>query len=259
MIEAKKSFGQNFLKDQNIIDKISNSIDVTKDDIIIEIGPGKGALTKELRKKPSRLIAFEIDERMKDVLSQYEDEKTKIIYSDILSVDLKCILKDYKYRNLYLIANLPYYITSPIVDKMLSLNIFNEITIMVQKEVADRFCASPRTSEYGLMTVFINTNYTPKKMFNVKNTCFEPAPKVDSAVVNLKKKDSTNIVNDLNYYKEFLSKAFSHKRKTLKNNLGTELFSKVYEILINYNYPQTVRAEEIPTEIYIEICNNLSK
>ena len=259
MIEAKKSFGQNFLKDKNIIDKIVNSIDARDDDLIIEIGPGKGALTRELKKKPSKLIAFEIDTRMKDILSELEDDKTQVIYEDILKVNLREVLKNFNYNKLYLIANLPYYITSPIVDNMLSLNIFDEMTIMVQKEVAERFCASPKTSDYGLMTVIINTNYTCKKLFTVKNSCFDPVPKVDSAVVNLKRKESKVIVSNFELYREFVSKAFSHKRKTLKNNLGSDLFNKVYEILIKYNFPITVRAEEIPTDIYIEICNKLYK
>lgn len=259
MIEAKKSFGQNFLKDDNVINKIVDSIDIKEEDLIIEIGPGKGALTKILKKKNATILAFEIDQRMKEILNQLEDEKTIVIYEDILKVDLSKILSNYKFNKLYLIANLPYYITTPIVEKMITLNIFDEMTIMVQKEVADRFCAMPRTSDYGMMSVLINTNYKPKKLFVVKNICFEPIPKVDSAVVSLTLKEENTLKCDYEKYKNFISKCFSHKRKTLKNNLGNELFTKVYEELIKYGYNLNVRAEEIDPEIYVIICNKFYK
>ena len=259
MINAKKSFGQNFLKDQNIINKIINSINISKDDLIIEIGPGMGALTSRLKEKGATLLAFEIDERMKPILSKLEDDRTHIIYKDILSVDLSSELKKYSYNKLFVVANLPYYITTPIVEKLVTLNIINEMTIMVQNEVADRFSATPSSKSYGMMSVLLNLNYDIKKLFVVKNTCFDPVPKVDSAVINMKLKDNPVKLDDYNIFKEFISKCFSQKRKTLKNNLGTELFNKVYEELIKYNYPLTVRAEEIPCDIYVDICNKYIK
>lgn len=259
MINAKKSFGQNFLNDQNIINKIINSINITKDDLIIEIGPGKGALTSRLKEKGATLLAFEIDERMKPILSKFEDDRSHIIYKDILSVDLSSELKKYSYNKLFVVANLPYYITTPIVEKLVTLNIIDEMTIMVQNEVADRFSATPSSKSYGMMSVLLNLNYDIKKLFVVKNTCFDPIPKVDSAVINMKLKDNPVKLDDYNIFKEFISKCFSQKRKTLKNNLGTELFNKVYEELIKYNYPLTVRAEEIPCDIYVDICNKYIK
>ena len=257
MIEAKKSFGQNFLKDKNIIDKIVNSIDVTDQDLIIEIGPGQGALTKELKSKNATLLAFEIDERMKEVLAPLEDKKTKVIYKDILTVDLKEILSNYNYNKVYVIANLPYYITSPIIEKLISLNYIDEMTLMVQNEVADRFCAKPSTKDYGMMTVLLNVSYDVNKLFIVKNTCFTPVPKVDSAVINLKKKTNVTVLNNIDGFKKFISLAFMHKRKTLRNNIGNELFSKV-ESISNVITPNT-RAEELSVDTYIEICNKLYK
>ena len=256
MITAKKSFGQNFLKDRNIIDKIVNSINVSDRDLIIEIGPGQGALTKELKNKNATLIAFEIDERMKEVLSPLEDDKTKIIYEDVLKVNLNDILSNYKYNKVYVIANLPYYITSPIIEKLIATNVIDEMTLMVQNEVADRFSAKPSTKDYGMMTVFLNVSYEVKKLFVVKNTCFIPAPKVDSAVINLKKKENALVPNDLDKFKKFISQAFMHKRKTLKNNIGNELFSKITD---NEEINPSTRAEEISVEKYIEICNKLYK
>ena len=257
MIEAKKSFGQNFLKDKNIIDKIVNSIDVTDQDLIIEIGPGQGALTKKLKSKNATLLAFEIDERMKEVLAPLEDKKTKVIYKDILTVDLKEILSNYNYNKVYVIANLPYYITSPIIEKLVSLNYIDEMTLMVQNEVADRFCAKPSTKDYGMMTVLLNVSYDVNKLFIVKNTCFTPVPKVDSAVINLKKKTNVTVLNNIDSFKKFISLAFMHKRKTLRNNIGSELFSKV-ESISNLITPNT-RAEELSVDTYIEICNKLYK
>ena len=259
MINAKKSFGQNFLKDQNIINKIVNSIEITSDDLIIEIGPGMGALTSKLKDKGANLVAFEIDERMKPILSKLEDDRTRIIYKDILSVNLLEELKGINYKKIFVIANLPYYITTPIVEKLITLNMIDEMTIMVQNEVADRFCANPSSKNYGMMSVLLNLNYSLNKLFVVKNTCFNPIPKVDSAVVNMKLKYDAIKVDDYDIFKSFISKCFSQKRKTLKNNLGSELFEKVYKGLEKYNYPLTVRAEEIPCEIYIEICNKCIK
>ena len=123
MITAKKSFGQNFLKDSNVINNIVSSVDVNPDDLIIEIGPGQGALTTRLKEKNAQVIAFEIDERMHEVLDKLEDDRTRIIYEDILKVDLSSILKEYNYKKLYVIANLPYYITTPIIEKLITLNI----------------------------------------------------------------------------------------------------------------------------------------
>ena len=259
MIKAKKSFGQNFLKNNVVIEKIVSSISYTSDDLIIEIGPGKGALTKELKKNNARVIAFEIDERMHDFLDSLEDDNIKIIYQDILNVDLKNILSNFKYDKLYVIANLPYYITTPIIEKLINLDVkIDELTVMVQNEVADRFCAKPGTSNYGLMTVLLNYKYNLNKLFVVDEKDFDPAPKVKSAVVNFQLKENIDYKNiDVNLVKEFLIKAFSHKRKTLKNNIGNELFNKIADIIEKNGFDLNVRAEEIPLGVYIDICNKL--
>ena len=257
MIKAKKSFGQNFLKDINIINKIVSSIDFTKEDLVIEIGPGQGALTKVLKANGARVLAFEIDERMHDCLDKIEDDNVKVIYEDILKVNLNDILSSYKYNKLYVIANLPYYITTPIIEKLINLDVkIDEMTVMVQNEVADRFCAKAGTSKYGMMTVLLNYKYNLKKLFVVSKHCFDPSPKVESAVVSFKLKDNYEEVNVSNF-KKLLSMAFSHKRKTLKNNIGGDLFKKISDILIKYNFTSNVRAEELPLEVYIEICNKI--
>ncbi|MCR5787943.1 MAG: 16S rRNA (adenine(1518)-N(6)/adenine(1519)-N(6))-dimethyltransferase RsmA [Bacilli bacterium] len=257
MITAKKSFGQNFLKDSNVINNIVSSVDVNPDDLIIEIGPGQGALTTRLKEKNAQVIAFEIDERMHEVLDKLEDDRTRIIYEDILKVDLSSILKEYNHKKLYVIANLPYYITTPIIENLITLDIkIDALIVMVQKEVADRFSATPGNKEYGLMTVLINSKYNVKKLFNVKNTCFIPAPKVDSAVVKMTLRNDVEEF-DFNKLKKLLVCSFQHKRKTLKNNLSKEYWEVAQKVLFENDVDLNSRPENISTDLYIDICNKL--
>lgn len=259
MIKAKKQYGQNFLMDTNIISQIVDYSDISEDDLVIEIGPGKGALTKILKRTKSNIIAFEIDERMKEVLSKLEDNKTHIIYGDFLESNLSQILSNYKYNKLFIIANLPYYITTPILTKLLYIKEdISEMNLMVQKEVADRLSSSPKSKEYGYFTVLLSTKFDIKKIIDVKNTCFNPIPKVDSAVINLKSHNRYQITN-FEFFDEFVKKAFSLKRKTLRNNLGNDLFNKVLPYLNSKNYSNLIRAEELSVDDYVNICNFLNK
>ena len=134
----KKKFGQNFLKDKGVLTKIIDSVDVKEDDLIIEVGPGQGALTKFLKLFKANLRCFEVDTRVKKYLDSFEDEKTKVIYNDFMKVDLEEETKDIDYKDLYVIANLPYYITTPIIFKLLSETKISQFTFMVQKEVGDK-------------------------------------------------------------------------------------------------------------------------
>ena len=257
-LSAKKSLGQNFLKDNNILNMIADSIK-TKDDLIIEIGPGMGALTKKLINKDSYVIAYEIDERTKEYLLPLENEKTKIIYKDFLKTDIKEDIKDIEYNNLYVIANIPYYITTPIIEHIISENInVSAMTLLVQKEVAERFSAKPKTKEYGAITVYLNYFFEVEKLFNVKNTCFSPAPKVDSAVVKFTKKENIYDVDNKKFFK-FITECFSQKRKTLKNNLRNYDWNKVKEILDKHDILESCRAEELTLDIFIEIYKILGK
>ena len=257
-LSAKKSLGQNFLKDNNVLNMIADSIK-TKDDLIIEIGPGMGALTKKLINKDSYVIAYEIDERTKGYLLPLENEKTKIIYKDFLKTDIKEDIKDIKYNNLYVIANIPYYITTPIIEHIISENInVSAMTLLVQKEVAERFSAKPKTKEYGAITVYLNYFFEVEKLFNVKNTCFSPAPKVDSAVVKFTKKENIYDVDNKKFFK-FITECFSQKRKTLKNKLRNDDWNKVKEILDKHDILESCRAEELTLDIFIEIYKILGK
>lgn len=257
-LNAKKSLGQNFLKDDNILNRIADSIK-TKDDLIIEIGPGMGALTKKLINKDSYVIAYEIDERTKDYLLPLENEKTKIIYKDFLKTDIKEDIKDIKYNNLYVIANIPYYITTPIIEHIINENInVKAMTLLVQKEVAERFSAKPKTKEYGAITVYLNYFFEVEKLFNVKNTCFSPVPKVDSTVVKFTKKENIYDVDNEKFFK-FVTECFNQKRKTLKNNLKNYDWEKVKDVLDKNNILESCRAEELSLEKFIEIYKILDK
>ena len=257
-LQAKKSLGQNFLKDENVLNKIANSID-TNNDLIIEIGPGMGALTKKIKNKNSYLISYEIDERTKEYLLPLEDEKTKIIYKDFLKTDIKEDIKnlDYKYNNIYIIANIPYYITTPIIEHIIDEKIdVKAMSLLVQNEVANRFSAKSKTKDYGAITVYLNNYFDIEKLFVVKNTCFNPVPKVDSAVVKFTRKDT--VLEDKEFYK-FLNTCFAQKRKTLKNNLKKYDWNQVKYILNKYNILENCRAEELDLEIFKELYKELSK
>ena len=255
-INAKKSLGQNFLIDNNIIEKIINSFFCDKNDLIIEIGPGRGALTEKLKTKGAKLICFELDTDLKEVLNSLEDENTKVIYDDFLKVDLNKVLNDYKYKHLFIVGNLPYYITTPILEHIINQNIkLDGLTIMVQKEVAERFMAKPKSKEYGYFTLFLQHYFNITKVVNVGNECFYPSPKVDSMVIKLVPRNVN--MDKFKEYNNFIKKAFIHKRKTLRNNLGNELFNKILNKLNEMGYSESVRAEEISEKDYVELVNYL--
>ena len=256
-MKAKKRFGQNFLNNDTIINKIVSLFNVIENDLIIEIGPGRGALTSKLIKLPSKLLCIEIDEDMHKYLDKYESDKCHINYADILQTNLKKILTGYQYQNLYVVGNLPYYITSPIMEYIIESNInAQEMVFMVQKEVAKRYSASVGTKDYGYMTLFLNFYYDVTYEIDVTKDNFNPIPKVDSAVIKLTKKDKIYDL-DIERYFKFLKTAFQFKRKTLKNNLSSYDFSLVKPILEKYSLPDTVRPEEINQDIFIEIFKEL--
>lgn len=253
---AKKSLGQNFLKDEIVLQKIANSFEVSGNDLIIEVGPGMGALTKYLVQKPSDLICYEIDERMQDILLKFKNDKVNIIFDDFLKRKIKDdIKKDYK--NIYVIANIPYYITTPIIEHILNSEIVvNGMTLLVQKEVAERFSALPGTKNYGYFTVLLNHYFNVEILFDVSPKAFDPAPKVTSSVVKLTRK-ATIYSLDINKFKEFLKIIFKQKRKTLKNNLKGFDWNIIKDVLIENNININCRAEELSYEVLIMIFNSV--
>lgn len=252
----KKKYGQNFLNNEDIIDKIVSSIEPNQNDLIIEIGPGSGALTRKLKSYNATLLAFEIDGETRQYLDKLENKKTHIIYEDFMTADVPKILSDYSYDKLYIIGNLPYYITTAIIDRIINLELNPEqITIMVQKEVADRFLAKPRTKDYGYMTLILNYWFDLVRVVEAPKKYFTPVPKVDSTVLKLVK----NPIEQIDYPKfvKLLKDSFQFKRKTINNNLKGYDKDKVASILEKHGYTLSNRAEEIDLETYIDLVKNI--
>lgn len=262
---AKKGFGQNFLIDDNILESIVNAGQVGEDDIVIEIGPGLGNLTEYLLEKAKSVIAFEIDPDMINILnSRFENnEKLTIVNEDIMKADLSKYIESKKVK---VIANLPYYITTPILFKLLECkeNI-STIVIMVQKEVADRLLAKPHSKDYGVLTV--NTNYIcdVSRVTNVPNTSFIPAPNVTSSVVCLEINiEKTSSIEDEKIFNKLVKAAFSARRKKLLNSLANanvfDISKEEYETMLqDLELSENARAEELSIEQYIEFANKIAK
>ena len=257
-IKAKKSLGQNFLEDESVLQKIANSVTTKENDLIIEIGPGKGALTKYLKQKKGFLICYELDERLKETLKKMEDTKTKIIFKDFLQADIIKDSERFDYENIYIIANIPYYITTPIIKHVMDLEKLKSMTILVQKEVAERLTANPGTKAYGSLTVYLNYYFNIKYLFDVPRFAFNPIPKVDSAVINFEKKKEKQTVKNEELFFKLINDSFKMKRKTLKNNLKDYDWNKIKTILEQNNLNDNVRAEQLSLDLFIQIANSLS-
>lgn len=258
-MKAKKRYGQNFLIDNNIIKKITDEVSSSSRDLIIEIGPGKGALTKELKKKESNIIAYEIDTDLLTTLEKLENEKVKVIYKDILTTNIKEDINDINYKDLYIVGNLPYYITTPIIEHVIKQNlVFKKFTIMVQKEVADRFMAKPKSKDYGYITLVLKYFFDTFKVCDVSKYSFNPVPKVESAVLSFIPKEKKEEV-DVDKYFEFLKIIFRQKRKTLKNNVSNIYsWDKILQVLEKYNISESCRAEELDEQVILDIFKSIS-
>jgi len=256
----KHNLGQNFLQDKNVLAKMIDCVDVKENDLVIEIGPGQGALTKFLKLYKSNLRGYEIDKRVEKYLKIYEDDKTKIIFKDFMQVDIYDEVKNIEYDKLYVIANLPYYITSPIIEKIINSDLDVEaMVLMVQNEVADRFSAKPGSRDYGAISVYLQYYFDVEKLFFVNRKCFYPVPNVDSAVIRLKKKNRINEVINMDKFKEIVKNSFVMKRKNIKNNLKTYDLKVIEKILNKYDLDLNCRAEDIPVDCFVELVNELEK
>lgn len=256
----KKKYGQNFLKDDSIPNKIIEYSNILDNSLVIEIGPGAGILTKKLAIKAKYVLAYEIDislkNRLNEVLSDYDN--VKIVFDDFLNRDIKNDILSYEYDHLYVIANLPYYITTPIIMKFIEEDIdVKRLVVMVQKEVGERFSAKPKTKDYGSITVFLNYYFDIRKLFDVSRNCFFPKPNVDSVIISLDKKESNFSLLNKDLFFKLVKDSFQFKRKTLRNNLKGYNLELIESVLNKYGYNLTTRAEELPLEVFIDISNNL--
>ena len=255
----KKKFGQNFIIDENIIDSIINKTDIDKNTLVIEIGPGAGSLTYKLAKNAKNVLCYEIDTSLEEILKNNlkEFNNIEIIYNDFLKQNIKEDIKKYTYDKLYVVANLPYYITTPILIKIIEDSIVvDKIVVMVQKEVGDRFKAKPNSKDYSSLSVYLNYYFDVKKILDVSRNVFMPKPNVDSIVVGFSKKEKINLKNEKLFFK-LVRDSFKQKRKNLRNNLKEYDLEKINNILKKYNFDLTVRAEQLDINIFIDIANNL--
>lgn len=231
----KKSFGQNFLTDTNILQKIVDTAEIDKKVNVIEIGPGIGALTEFLAENAAEVMAFEIDDRLVPILADTlrDFDNVTVVNQDILKVDLAQYIAEFKNPDLPIkvVANLPYYITTPILMHLIESGIpFSEFVVMMQKEVADRISAQPNTKAYGSLSIAVQYYMTAKVAFIVPRTVFVPAPNVDSAILKMVRREQPAVeVQDEKFFFKVSKASFVHRRKTLWNNL-TSYFGKSEEV-----------------------------
>lgn len=256
----KKKFGQNFIIDENIITSILKKSEVDGKCMVIEIGPGAGSLTYKLSTFAKHVLCYEIDLKLQKILEQNLDgcHNVTVLYQDFLTSDVKKDLKNYVYDKLYVIANLPYYITTPIIIKLIEDEIpVDKIVVMVQKEVGNRFKAVPGTKDYSSLSVYLNYYFEVNKLLDISKNVFLPKPNVDSIVVEFKKRDNKFELENSTLFFKLVRDSFRQKRKTLRNNLKHYDLNTISDILETHNLDLSIRAEQIPISLFVEIANAL--
>ena len=259
-LHAKKKFGQNFLKDERILTSIRDISECDKDTLVIEVGPGLGGLTELLCEKAGFVLAYEIDSDLIDILnnnlSKYNNYK--IINKDILQVDVNKDIDEYNFDKIYLVANLPYYITTPIITKILTeVERISRLVVLLQKEVAHRLAGKPSTKDYGVITLAIEYRGKAKVMLEVNRNAFIPAPNVDSSVLRI------DIYNEKKYHPldeklffDLIRLSFNQRRKTLVNNLMDKYNKEfIINMLKDCGYKESIRAEELSIDDFIKLSD----
>ena len=257
-LKANKRYGQNFLINQDIVDEIIEKSEINNNDVVIEIGPGLGTLTKALAAVAKKVIAVELDENMVKILNERPlGNNIEIIHDDILKVDLKSIIDTNE--SVKVVANLPYYITTPIIMTLLE-NKYNlkSITVMVQKEVGRRVCSEPGSKEYGAITVSVKYYSDAKIIIDVPKDNFLPAPEVDSCVIKLDiRKNPIVNLNDEKLFFEIIKNGFCQRRKTILNSLTTNGITKdkLKDILAKLELSEKLRVEDLSIYDFANISN----
>lgn len=267
----KKSFGQNFLTDTNILQKIVDTAEIDKTVNVIEIGPGIGALTEFLAENAAEVMAFEIDDRLVPILADTlgDFDNVKIVNEDILKSDLQTRIKEFANPDLPIkvVANLPYYITTPILMHLIESKIpFAEFVVMMQKEVADRISAEPNTKAYGSLSIAVQYYMTAKVAFIVPRTVFVPAPNVDSAILKMTRREQPLVqVQDEDFFFRVSKAAFVHRRKTLWNNLishfgkSEEVKAKLEQALKIADIRPSIRGEALSMPEFAKLADALQE
>ncbi len=265
----QKKFGQNFLIDANILENIVGAAEISKEDFVLEIGPGIGTMTQYLCEAAGQVVAVEIDKMLipilQDTLSEYDN--VEIINQDVLKVDIKSMAEEKNQRKpIKVVANLPYYITTPIIMGLFESKVpIESITIMVQKEVADRMQTGPGSKDYGALSLAVQYYADAKVMLNVSASCFMPRPNVDSAVIQLTRHRKAPVdVEDEKLMFQIIRASFNQRRKTLVNGLKNSLeldFSKeeILSAIQEIGKPDTIRGEALTLEEFAMLSNQLKK
>ncbi len=265
----QKKFGQNFLIDANILENIVGAAEISKEDFVLEIGPGIGTMTQYLCEAAGQVVAVEIDKMLipilQDTLSEYDN--VEIINQDVLKVDIKSMAEEKNQgKPIKVVANLPYYITTPIIMGLFESKVpIESITIMVQKEVADRMQTGPGSKDYGALSLAVQYYADAKVMLNVSASCFMPRPNVDSAVIQLTRHRKAPVdVEDEKLMFQIIRASFNQRRKTLVNGLKNSLeldFSKeeILSAIQEIGKPDTIRGEALTLEEFAMLSNQLKK
>lgn len=258
----KKSLGQNFLIDKNFVDKIIDQADVSGENVL-EIGPGIGTITYEMAKTAKKVLAVEIDENLIPILEKNLEEfdNTLIINDDILKVDLKKLVEDqFNGESFKLVSNLPYYITTPIIEMIITSDLpCTDMTIMVQKEVGQRMVASEKDKEYSSLSVFVKFYSDAKLLINLPKSVFMPQPKIDSTILNLRLRlYDENVDKDLLF--QLVRAGFNKRRKTILNSLSDVRDKEELKIAFKEaDLKENLRAENLSLDDFIKLTNILSE
>ena len=257
----KKSLGQNFLIDKNFVDKIVDAADI-KDQNVLEIGPGIGTITYEMAKIAKKVVAIEIDQTLIPILEENlsEFENAKVIKQDILKTDLKGLVdNEFNGESFKVVSNLPYYITTPIIEMLITTGLpCDDMTIMVQKEVAERMVASESDKEYSSLSMFIKFYTEAKVIANLPKSVFIPQPKIDSTILNLKLRIYDENVNQELLFK-LIRAGFNKRRKTILNSMSDVVEKdKLKEAFAKVDLKENLRAENLSIDDFINLTNELS-
>lgn len=264
--DFRKKFGQNFLIDNNILDKIVEAAEITREDCILEIGPGIGTMTQRLAEEAGEVVAVEIDKNLIPILAETlaDYDNVTILNEDILKVDIHKIVQEHGGKPLKVVANLPYYITTPIIMTLFESHVpLKDVTIMVQKEVADRMRVGPGTKEYGALSLAVQYYARPEIITRVPAACFMPKPNVDSTVIRLTRYERPPVeVKDETWLFAVIRASFNQRRKTLANgmanagNLGVNR-QQVEAVLAEMGMPGSIRGETLTLKQFAELSNRL--
>jgi 16S rRNA (adenine1518-N6/adenine1519-N6)-dimethyltransferase len=262
-LRLTKSLGQNFLTDANIIRKITEAGQLSKEDLVVEVGPGIGALTVSLAEHAGKVIAVEVDKNLLPALRETTGhlENVTVVYGDILKTDIKHIIGQW-HGPIKIISNLPYYITTPVIMMFLENDIpVDRMVVMVQREVAQRMTAKPGTRDYSALSVAVQAAGTPKILFHVSRNCFIPKPEVDSTVLSITlDRHYISLIKDSKTFNHCVRAAFSQRRKTLLNALSTSPClglnkETARQVISEMQLKDTVRGEELSVEQFIQMSN----